>query len=47
MEYHIRVKGASGQYQRIASFENEQDRDICFDALEDYREDAEFSVEEG
>ena len=31
MHFHIHVKGS-----RIASFENEQDRDICLDALREY-----------
>lgn len=44
MEHHIKVKG-----KRIASFETEQDRDICLDALREYwgeEMEQEFIVED-
>ncbi len=44
MKHHIRVNG-----QRIASFENTQDRDICLDALREYwgeEMEQEFTIED-
>lgn len=44
MCYHIRVKGKDKEYNIIASFNHEADRDVCLDSLEEYWPDAEFDV---
>jgi len=46
MKYHIRVKGDDGEYNIIASFENEADRDVCLPALQEYWFDAQFDTED-
>lgn len=46
MDYHITVKGEDGEHNRIASFENEADRDVCLPALTEFWFDAEFKTED-
>lgn len=47
MEHHISVEVTSKERRRIASFRQESDRDICFNALIDYwGEENNFEKEE-
>jgi hypothetical protein len=39
MDYHIEVKNTKNKWERIASFQNFQDRDNCLDWLVDYHSD--------
>lgn len=47
MNYHIQVKSGSGKgkWQRIASFDNECDRDDCKTFLAEKYEDCQFRPE--
>ena len=46
-EFHIEVKTSDNKWKRIASFENECDRDVCKMFLAKEWDDYEFRTKDG
>ena len=46
MDFHIQVKNSKGKWERIASFQNFQDRDLCLDLFADTYSDCNFRQED-